>query len=448
MQLPWEIPGVPSGVPGKNGSKLNGILICPCIVFRALTWISMYVPWSNISRTSLPTSSAKPAWTSWTRLSQSPLNTSSRILRDRAEPVFYEFIRALALLKLTRRGQTTLHKEFVLYDLTMAQVLTFLFGVRRIVERFGAGWLDLGWFDVDQHTLKLLPQHRRRAHDTIHYGKQGVVVLPYHRVLEIVYARQFDLWKRNNFHGSRKKQKLTLVSAFIVRLLLLCRPKWERSWPLSCDTGPRRRRCYPTSPRYASNKRDQPRCYFSRGRAECYRICNPTSLAMSSADTRRAKQTYITLLRFGTVSFLWIEHQVCVRDSKEYQYLRVFKNKRGIPSLVSLYLRWESRDRWTRFLFAGTRYTSEYRRWSGKSNKNRNYLRNETLIFLTKRVYVYSHWRVWRPNPRIAAKYMAKLRKWKQAWREAREREEKICRVYETLQSIRLSVQRVDPRVC
>lgn len=107
--------------------------------------------------------------------------------------MFYEFIRALALLKLTRRGQTTLHKEFVLYDLTMARRLTFLFGIRRIVGRFGVGWLDLGWFDVDQHTLKLLPQHRRRAHDTVHYGKQGVVVLLYHRVLEIVYARQFDL---------------------------------------------------------------------------------------------------------------------------------------------------------------------------------------------------------------------------------------------------------------
>lgn len=107
--------------------------------------------------------------------------------------MFYEFIRALALLKLTRRGQTTLHKGFVLYDLTMAQVLTFLFGICRIVGRFDVGWFGLGWFDVDQHTLKLLPQHRRRAHDTVHYGKQGAVVLLYHRVLEIVYARQFDL---------------------------------------------------------------------------------------------------------------------------------------------------------------------------------------------------------------------------------------------------------------
>lgn len=63
-----------------------------------------------------------------------------------------------------------------------------------------------------------------------------------------------------------------------------------RSSPLSFDTGPRHRRCSPTNPRNASNKRGQPRCCSSERREELCRTFARTS-SSSSAGSRTPRQT-------------------------------------------------------------------------------------------------------------------------------------------------------------
>ena len=74
--------------------------------------------------------------------------------------------------------------------------------------------------------------------------------------------------------------------------LLLSGQERERSWPLSCDTGPQHRSCFPTNPRNASNRRDQRQCHSSGGRTETYIIFAPATSAMPSEDNRRATQRY------------------------------------------------------------------------------------------------------------------------------------------------------------
>lgn len=126
-----------------------------------------------------------------------------------------------------------------------------------------------------------------------------------------------------------------------------------RSSPLSFDTGPRHRRCSPTNPRNASNKRGRPRCCSSERREELCRTFARTSSSFWAGN------------RTPTQTRRFLPSETEFAHSEEYQYLTIFKNKR-YAYIYFLDSRNGRTDTLGGYLFAAYSENSKRRGWRVK----------------------------------------------------------------------------------